>query len=55
MTTIRDAPPDRWPELEALMGERGDPSRCWCQFYRLWSVTCFVVRVGHRRQGWPAS
>jgi GNAT superfamily N-acetyltransferase len=119
MTTIRHATADRWPDLEALMGERGDPSRCWCQYYRsdepyrhgartenrdamqqqvtrsvvphgvlgydddgrpvgwcavaprgdyprltrmraakatsdedgLWSVTCFVVRVGHRRQG----
>jgi GNAT superfamily N-acetyltransferase len=121
MTTVRDATPERWPELETLFGERGDPSRCWCQYYRspdpyhhgaraenreamrrqvaestvphgvlcyeqdrpvgwcavapradyprllsmraaaatededgLWSVTCFVVRVGHRRQGLAA-
>ncbi|HEY1572610.1 MAG TPA: GNAT family N-acetyltransferase [Pseudonocardiaceae bacterium] len=115
---IRDATADRWDDLAELLGERGDPSRCWCQYYRsdgpyrhddrvgnraamyrqvttaeaphgvlayaddrpigwcavaprgdyprlvhmrgaqatqdepgLWSVTCFVVRVGHRRQG----
>src|SRR6185437_4968561 len=34
MTTVRDATPERWPELETLFGERGDPSRCWCQYYR---------------------
>jgi GNAT superfamily N-acetyltransferase len=119
--TVVDATSDRWDDLADLMGERGDPSRCWCQYflgdrpydhegravnraafraqvlesqvpqvplgvlaYRdervvgwcgiaprsryprlrraavaqatsdedgLWSVTCFVVRVGHRRQG----
>jgi GNAT superfamily N-acetyltransferase len=116
--TIVDADAERWDDLAELMGERGDPSRCWCQYYRshgpyehesreqnrvamrrqvstatvphgvlaydggrpvgwcavaprgdyprlkrmqaaratqnedgLWSVTCFVVRVGHRRQG----
>lgn len=115
---VYEATADRWDDLAELMGERGDPSRCWCQYYRgdgpyrhqgradnraamcsqvttaavpqgvlayadgrpigwcavapradyprlarmraalattdepgLWSVTCFVVRVGHRRQG----
>jgi GNAT superfamily N-acetyltransferase len=119
--TIIDASAERWDDLAELMGERGDPSRCWCQYYRsdgpyehenrernraamrrqvtaatvphgvlayddkrpvgwcavaprgdyprlkrmqaaratqnedgLWSVTCFVVRVGHRRQGLAA-
>ena len=118
MLTIVDADAERWDDLAELLGERGDPSRCWCQYYRgerpythesrehnrdamrdqvttatvphgvlaydgerpvgwcavaprgdyprlqrmqaaratqdedgLWSVTCFVVRVGHRRQG----
>ncbi|GIH15866.1 GNAT family N-acetyltransferase [Rugosimonospora africana] len=118
MVTIVDADARRWDDLAELIGERGDPSRCWCQYYRspdryehgdrdrnraamrqqvttatvphgvlaydgerpvgwcavaprgdyprlermqgaratsdedgLWSVTCFVVRVGHRRQG----
>lgn len=116
--TVVDATADRWDDLAGLMGERGDPSRCWCQYFLgdgpyvhegraanraafraqvlesqvplgvlayedervvgwcgvaprsryprlrravvaratsdedgLWSVTCFVVRVGHRRQG----
>jgi GNAT superfamily N-acetyltransferase len=118
MISVVDATPDRWPAVELVMGTRGDPSRCWCQFFRLpgagwsratastmrealheqvagrtppgvlafrgdeavgwcaagprssyprlgrarvaqatddaqdlWAVTCFVVRVGHRRQG----
>jgi GNAT superfamily N-acetyltransferase len=116
--TIVDANAERWDDLADLMGERGDPSSCWCQYYRgegpyehqsrdsnraamrrqvttarvphgvltydggrsvgwcavaprgdyprlkrmqaakatqngdgLWSVTCFVVRVGYRRRG----
>ncbi|MBB6036738.1 GNAT family N-acetyltransferase [Phytomonospora endophytica] len=106
-----------WPDVVTVMGTRGDPASCWCQFFRLrgqawhdatkaenkaalceqvessptppgvlayrddepvgwcavgpkrdqprllasrlsagevagiWSVTCFVVKVGHRRQG----
>lgn len=106
-----------WPDLVTVMGTRGDPSWCWCQYFRLrgkaweratkaenktalceqvesspvppgviayrkdepvgwcavgpkdyyprllasrtsgddvdgiWSVTCFVVPVGHRRTG----
>jgi ribosomal protein S18 acetylase RimI-like enzyme len=116
------ATPDRWADLEVVFGTRGDPARCWCQWFytdarvgpgavaaanrealrsqvehgpppgvlanrggepvgwcavaprptytrlprsealrgtprhelddpRVWSVTCFVVRVGHRRSG----
>jgi GNAT superfamily N-acetyltransferase len=116
------AAPDRWADLEALFGTKGDPARCWCQWFyagaevaggavaaanrealraqvqqeqqpgvlayrdgepvgwcavaprptytrlprmevvrgtppdeladpAVWSVTCFVVRVGHRRGG----
>jgi GNAT superfamily N-acetyltransferase len=115
---IRPATADRWDDVAAVMGERGDPSRCFCQYFRLrgkqwseanrashraalraqvcssdlppgviasdeagtpvgwcavaprsayprvvasqnwrggdpdaWAVTCFVVPVGHRRQG----
>jgi GNAT superfamily N-acetyltransferase len=118
MVTIVDGDAQRWDDLDELLGERGDPARCWCQYYRgdgpyqhesrernreamrhqvttaavpqgvlayegsrpigwcataprcdyprlprmkaasgtrdedgLWSVTCFVVRVGYRRQG----
>jgi GNAT superfamily N-acetyltransferase len=116
---VCDATADRWDDVVTVMGTRGDPARCWCQYFRLrgqawqastresncaglraqvvddplvpgvlaysdeepvgwcavaprasygrlafsdvatavpdedglWSVTCFVVRVGHRRKG----
>lgn len=113
---VAPATPDRWADVAAVMGDRGDPSRCFCQYFRLrgkqwsdsspathrealrsqvcsdlppgvlatdagtpvgwcavaprsayprvvaspnwrggdpdsWAVTCFVVPVGHRRQG----
>lgn len=117
---VRPAGADRWDDVAAVLGRRGDPSRCWCQYFRLrgkqwsesdpdshraalrsqvvdaeippgvlaededgtpvgwcalaprasyprvvaspnwrhdghdpgaWAVTCFVVPVGHRRQG----
>jgi hypothetical protein len=35
MISVVDATPDRWPSVEQVMGTRGDPSRCWCQFFRL--------------------
>ena len=119
MVRIADGTAERWDDVVAVMGTRGDPSRCWCQWFRLsrsgldpatrpqrrealnaqtrnspppgvlayddkdvpsgwcavaprtdyprlltskiaaatddepglWSVTCFVVRVGARRKG----
>jgi GNAT superfamily N-acetyltransferase len=27
--------PDRWPDLEALFGERGAVGGCWCMWWRL--------------------
>ncbi|WP_091547920.1 GNAT family N-acetyltransferase [Modestobacter sp. DSM 44400] len=119
MGTLADATSQRWDDLVAVMGTRGDPPRCWCQWFRhqrpgfyatsadqrraalqeqvgapvppgvllyddagvpsgwcavapraeyprltsypvaaasadedgVWAVTCFVVRVGARRQG----
>jgi ribosomal protein S18 acetylase RimI-like enzyme len=27
------ATPDRWSDLEAVFGLRGDPARCWCQWF----------------------
>ena len=119
MPTVEDATAERWDDLLAVFGTRGDPTRCWCQWFRhqrpgyaatpqeqrredlrdqvaaappagvlvyddegtpsgwcavapradyprltsypvasvttdeegLWAVTCFVVRVGKRRQG----
>jgi GNAT superfamily N-acetyltransferase len=119
MATVAEATAERWDDLVAVFGARGDASRCWCQWFRhqrpgfyattaeqrrahlqsqveapvppgvlayddeglpsgwcavapradyprlptypvaratedgdgLWAVTCFVVRVGKRRQG----
>jgi len=117
MPDVRAATPDSWPDVAAVMGDRGDPARCFCQYFRLrgqqwsaatpsanrrglrdqvcdgdlppgvvaydgerpvgwcavaprtsyprvlaspnwrtdhpdaWVITCFVVPVGHRRQG----
>ncbi len=117
MLEVRPAGPDSWDDVAAVMGERGDPARCFCQYFRLrgqlwaagtresnrrdlraqvcgddvppgvlaydgetpigwcavaprtsyprvvasphwrtdhpdaWVITCFVVPVGHRRQG----
>ncbi len=114
--TVRPASAERWADIVTVMGTRGDPSWCWCQYFKLrgqawrdasaaenraalraqvgsapppgviayreeepvgwcaigpkhdyprllasrtsggdvpgaWSLSCFVVRVGHRRQG----
>ena len=117
MLEVRPAGPDSWDDVATVMGERGDPARCFCQYFRLrgrqwsdatpdshrkalrsqvsdaeqppgvlaydgttpvgwcavaprtsyprvvaspnwrtdrpdaWVITCFVVPVGHRRQG----
>lgn len=32
---IEPATPDRWDDLVAVFGERGEASRCWCTFFRL--------------------
>lgn len=29
----RPATPDTWDDVVAVMGTRGDPSRCWCQYF----------------------
>lgn len=33
--TFHPLTPDRWPDLEALFAERGDPRECWCMWWRL--------------------
>jgi ribosomal protein S18 acetylase RimI-like enzyme len=30
---VMPATADRWPDLEMVFGTRGDPSRCWCQWF----------------------
>ena len=33
--TVRPATAERWPDFEALMGERGGYGGCWCMLWRL--------------------
>ena len=33
--TFQPATADRWPDLEALFGERGACGGCWCMAWRL--------------------
>lgn len=33
--TVYPATPERWDDVAAAMGTRGDPAHCWCQFFRL--------------------
>jgi GNAT superfamily N-acetyltransferase len=33
--TVRPATPDRWDDVVRVMGTRGDPARCWCQYFHL--------------------
>lgn len=52
---VAPATPDRWADIVTVMGVRGDPSRCWCQFFRLrgadWqAATARSNRAALRRQ-----
>lgn len=33
--TVEPVRDELWPELERVFGERGDPSGCWCQWFKL--------------------
>lgn len=33
--TVRPANEASWEDLETVLGSRGDPSRCWCQRFRM--------------------
>lgn len=33
-TVVRPARADRWADVEALLGQRGSVSGCWCMFFR---------------------
>lgn len=35
MVEVRPAGPDSWRDVATVMGERGDPARCLCQYFRL--------------------
>ena len=32
---VHPATAERWPDVETVMGKRGDPAWCWCQYFRL--------------------
>ncbi|MGH3385739.1 MAG: GNAT family N-acetyltransferase [Nocardioidaceae bacterium] len=32
---VHPATPQRWPDVVTVMGIRGDPSRCFCQYFHL--------------------
>lgn len=32
---IEPATAERWQDVAAVMGTRGDPARCWCQYFHL--------------------
>ena len=32
--SIEAATADRWDDVATVMGTRGDPSHCWCQYFR---------------------
>jgi GNAT superfamily N-acetyltransferase len=46
---IADATPERWEDVAAVMGTRGDPARCWCQWFRLTPAEWNGCKVADRR------
>jgi GNAT superfamily N-acetyltransferase len=49
MVTVADATAERWDDVAAVMGTRGDPSRCWCQRFRGHRADFHAASVGQRR------
>ena len=39
----------RWPDLVAVFGERGEASRCWCAYFRMPRPQWEAAPVGRRR------
>jgi ADP-ribose pyrophosphatase YjhB (NUDIX family) len=46
---VVDATADRWDDVAAVMGTRGDPASCWCQFFRLRNADYQQTTVATRR------
>lgn len=46
---VVDATADRWDDVVAVMGTRGDPASCWCQFFRLRNADYRTSTVQTRR------
>jgi GNAT superfamily N-acetyltransferase len=58
MTTKAGAPvdiqpltPDRWPDLERLFSEGGDPKNCWCMYWRLRGKNWSFTNAAETKQG----
>ncbi|HZC72788.1 MAG TPA: GNAT family N-acetyltransferase [Jatrophihabitans sp.] len=49
MVTVADATAERWDDLVAVMGTRGDPPRCWCQWFRLNRPGFYASSLEQRR------
>ena len=51
--TAAPATPDRWADVVSVMGLRGDPSWCWCQYFRFrgkeWADTTTAGNREHLR------
>lgn len=46
---VVDATPERWDDVVAVMGTRGDAASCWCQFFRLKNADYRTSTVESRR------
>lgn len=46
---IEPADASRWDDVAAVMGTRGDPAGCWCQFFHLRNAEWNATRVADRR------
>lgn len=46
---IEPATADRWDDVAVVMGTRGDPATCWCQFFHLRNAEWNATRVADRR------
>ncbi|HZZ98038.1 MAG TPA: GNAT family N-acetyltransferase [Jatrophihabitantaceae bacterium] len=49
VVTVEDATAERWDDLAVVMGTRGDPSRCWCQWFRLRNSEFRAASVAQNR------
>lgn len=55
MVELCDATADRWDDVVTVMGVRGDPARCWCQYFRMpnrawWDASPEQLRAALHRQ-----
>ena len=52
--SVHPASDDRWDDVVDVMGKRGDPSRCWCQYFRLRGKAWSGSTVASNRAGLEA-